>query len=261
MKSLKLSPQRAEEANRPQATLDTLEAATSAKCRAVRNGTTTGSNDIAAKTCDTECDRAEQSKLDPSETASRNAHELRPPRVSLCPSKLRLKIVDLGNACWRNKHFTSDIQTRQYRCPEVILGAGYDISADIWSLACVLFEAATGDVLFNPRAGKNWARDEDHLALCIELLGKMPKKIAFSGKYSKDFFNRHGELRSIHNLKFWDLESVLINKYSFSESDAKAFSGFLTPMLNFNPLRRATASELLQHSWLHEQAATTSAAP
>ena len=29
------------------------------------------------------------------------------------------KIVDFGNACWTHKQFTSDIQTRQYRCPEV----------------------------------------------------------------------------------------------------------------------------------------------
>ncbi len=29
------------------------------------------------------------------------------------------KVVDFGNACWTHKQFTSDIQTRQYRCPEV----------------------------------------------------------------------------------------------------------------------------------------------
>jgi serine/threonine-protein kinase SRPK3 len=29
------------------------------------------------------------------------------------------KIVDFGNACWTFKHFTDDIQTRQYRSPEV----------------------------------------------------------------------------------------------------------------------------------------------
>lgn len=29
------------------------------------------------------------------------------------------KIVDFGNACWIQKQFTNDIQTRQYRCPEV----------------------------------------------------------------------------------------------------------------------------------------------
>ena len=28
-------------------------------------------------------------------------------------------VVDLGNACWTYKHFSEDIQTRQYRAPEV----------------------------------------------------------------------------------------------------------------------------------------------
>ena len=31
------------------------------------------------------------------------------------------KVVDFGNACWVHKQFTSDIQTRQYRCPEVTI--------------------------------------------------------------------------------------------------------------------------------------------
>ena len=41
----------------------------------------------------------------------------------------------------------------RYRCPEVILGAEYDTSADMWSLACIVFELLTGDLLFDPRAG------------------------------------------------------------------------------------------------------------
>lgn len=32
---------------------------------------------------------------------------------------VRVLIVDLGNACWTQKHFSEDIQTRQYRSPEV----------------------------------------------------------------------------------------------------------------------------------------------
>ena len=61
------------------------------------------------------------------------------------------KIVDFGNACWVNEHFTDDIQTRQYRAPEVIIGAGYDTAADIWSYACLVFELLTGELLFDPR--------------------------------------------------------------------------------------------------------------
>jgi serine/threonine-protein kinase SRPK3 len=60
----------------------------------------------------------------------------------------------------------------------VLLGAKYDTPADIWSLACVIFELATGDFLFDPRGGPSWDRDEDHLALIIELLGRMPRKVS-----------------------------------------------------------------------------------
>jgi hypothetical protein len=35
---------------------------------------------------------------------------------------LTVKIADLGNACWVHHHFTEDIQTRQYRSLEVLLG-------------------------------------------------------------------------------------------------------------------------------------------
>ncbi|NXS12675.1 SRPK2 kinase, partial [Neodrepanis coruscans] len=35
--------------------------------------------------------------------------------------KIRVKIADLGNACWVHKHFTEDIQTRQYRSIEVLI--------------------------------------------------------------------------------------------------------------------------------------------
>ena len=35
----------------------------------------------------------------------------------------RSVIVDLGNACWTYRHFSEDIQTRQYRAPEVLIGS------------------------------------------------------------------------------------------------------------------------------------------
>ncbi len=37
--------------------------------------------------------------------------------------KSRAVIVDLGNACWTHRHFSEDIQTRQYRAPEVLVGS------------------------------------------------------------------------------------------------------------------------------------------
>lgn len=78
----------------------------------------------------------------------------------LAAADLKCKLVDFGNACWTYKQFTNDIQTRQYRCPEVILGSKYSTPADMWSFACICFELATGDVLFDPHSGDNYERDE-----------------------------------------------------------------------------------------------------
>ena len=56
-------------------------------------------------------------------------------------------------------------------CLQVILGSSYDTSADMWSLACMVFELVTGDLLFDPHEGEGYDRDEDHLAQMQELLG------------------------------------------------------------------------------------------
>jgi serine/threonine-protein kinase SRPK3 len=161
-------------------------------------------------------------------------------------------VVDLGNACWTYKQFTQDIQTRQYRCPEVILGSKYGTAADVWSAACLVFELATGDLLFDPRSGKDYDRDEDHLALMMELVGRMPKKVATGGKRSREFFTRAGELRHIKSLKRWPLEDVLNEKYGFHEDEAASMADFLNRMLDFEPGNRATAAEALLHPWLDE---------
>ncbi|KAG7472614.1 hypothetical protein MATL_G00110550 [Megalops atlanticus] len=172
------------------------------------------------------------------------------PLEPLNANKIKVKIADLGNACWVHKHFTEDIQTRQYRSLEVLIGSGYSTPADIWSTACMAFELATGDYLFEPHSGEDYSRDEDHIALIIELLGKVPRKLITAGKYSKDFFTKKGDLRHITKLKPWGLLEVLVEKYEWAQEEAQAFTDFLLPMLELVPERRATAAECLRHPWL-----------
>uniref|UniRef100_A0A1B0CJI0 non-specific serine/threonine protein kinase n=1 Tax=Lutzomyia longipalpis TaxID=7200 RepID=A0A1B0CJI0_LUTLO len=170
------------------------------------------------------------------------------PAFDVCD--IEVKIADLGNACYVDKHFTEDIQTRQYRSIEVILGCGYDTSADIWSTACMAFELATGDYLFEPHSGQNYCRDEDHIAHMIELLGPIPHKLVFGGSMSQVIFNKKGELKHITGLKPWGLVAVLTEKYEFSYEDAYKFADFLLPMLRYDRDERASAQECLQHPWL-----------
>ncbi|GAA55409.1 serine/threonine-protein kinase SRPK2 [Clonorchis sinensis] len=170
------------------------------------------------------------------------------PSKEVC--KIDVKIADLGNACWTYRHFTEDIQTRQYRALEVLIGAGYGPPADIWSTACMAFELATGDYLFEPHSGEDYTRDEDHLAHIIELLGPIPRNLALSGKYSREYFDKRACLRHIRRLKPWSLFNVLTEKYDWPPNEAMQFTSFLEPMLAYDPNERATAWDCLQHPWI-----------
>ncbi|KAM9859627.1 SRSF protein kinase 3-like isoform 2-T2 [Aulostomus maculatus] len=164
--------------------------------------------------------------------------------------KILVKIADLGNACWVHKHFTEDIQTCQYRSVEVLIGANYSTPADIWSTACMAFELATGDYLFDPQSGRTYSREEDHIAHIVELLGPLPSQFALSGRNSKKFFNRKGQLKHISTLKPWSLYEILLEKYEWPPGEAEQFSSFLLAMLELQPEKRATAAQCLKHSWI-----------
>ncbi|KAJ4386089.1 serine/threonine protein kinase, CMGC [Gnomoniopsis smithogilvyi] len=167
---------------------------------------------------------------------------------------ISVKIADLGNACWVNHHFTNDIQTRQYRSPEVILGAKWGASTDVWSMAAMTFELITGDYLFDPQSGTKYGKDDDHIAQIIELMGPFPKSLCLSGKWSQEIFNRKGELRNIHRLRHWALPDVLKEKYHFKEDEARRIADFLTPMLELIPEKRANAGGMAGHAWLEDTA-------
>ncbi|PVU85838.1 hypothetical protein BB559_006751 [Furculomyces boomerangus] len=165
---------------------------------------------------------------------------------------LQVKLADLGNATWIERHFTEDIQTRQYRSPEVIIGAEWNASADVWSCACLIFELLTGDYLFEPRSGEDYDKDEDHLAQIMETIAPFSKKFALSGRYSSEFFNRKGELRHIKRLKPYPLKELLHKEYGFTRAESSEISQFLRPMLDINPLRRASSLEMLDYKWLKD---------
>lgn len=179
--------------------------------------------------------------------------------------RITVKIADLGNACWTFQHFTNDVQTRQYRAPEVMVGSSWGASIDCWSASCMIFELLTGDYLFDPQAGTKYTKDDgmwkkcvndilltliDHVAQIIELLADFPPFLVYSGKRSAELFNRKGELRRIQKLKRWSLPDVLHQKYRLSRADAERLSSFLLPMLQIDPSARANSGGMSQHEWL-----------
>lgn len=51
-------------------------------------------------------------------------------------------------------------------------------------------------------------------------------------------------------MKPWPLFNVLTEKYRLPEIEAKGLSDFLMKMLHWEPKKRATAKEMLDHYWL-----------
>lgn len=164
---------------------------------------------------------------------------------------ITVKIADLGNACWTNRHFSNDIQTRQYRSPEVLLGSSWGASADIWSMGCLVFELLNGDYLFDPHSGEKYGKDDDHIAQIIELLGRMSSQVMLTGQWTSEYFNRWGELRNIQKLRPRSLVEVL-KEYHYSNEEAEMLASFLLPMLELNPKRRADAGGMSNHPWLRD---------
>ena len=164
---------------------------------------------------------------------------------------INIKICNFSKALWLNEKKGEIIQTRQYRAPEVILGINYNETVDIWSLACIVFELATGEYLFNPINGENFSKNDDHLEKFIQILGKMPKNFCLSGAFSHKYFDKNGNLKRKKEINSKSIKDILIKKYFFKENEAKALNDFLLPMLEYYPSKRATAKQMLGHPWLN----------
>ncbi|XP_023168263.2 uncharacterized protein LOC111597670 isoform X2 [Drosophila hydei] len=171
------------------------------------------------------------------------------PDKQLACSRLHVKIADFANSCGSSGKLAGEIQTRAYRCLESILGSDCERPADIWSVACMVFELAVGDLLFGECDDDRYTPEEDHLARIIELLGPIPHQIIFRGRDALRDFNPYGKLRNITDLRPRGLVDVLMD-YNWSQLNAMAFASFLTPMLDYEPKKRATAAKCLQHPWL-----------
>lgn len=189
---------------------------------------------------------------DDSEMMSRSIKDILHPIPNLESNIIKIKIGDMGNGCWIDYHFSSEIQTREYRCPEAIVGYKWGCAVDIWSVACLIFELLTGDVLFSPQSGKSYTKEDDHMAQIEELLGEVPTKLKTRGKYSRALYRRNGKLRNIGGLRPWNLFEVFTQKYGIEEQLAHELTDFLLPMLEIDPCKRADAGGMVNHPWLKD---------
>ncbi|KAF9237257.1 kinase-like domain-containing protein [Melanogaster broomeanus] len=164
--------------------------------------------------------------------------------------KFNIQLTDFGTAAEMNGPHADLIQPYALRAFEVLLGCGWDASADIWNLGCLIFEFLTGSWLFVPRAGATWTAEDYHLAHMPGVSGEeFDIPYLRTGKHFERYFRNDGRLCiQVNGVR--DLETALRNYNVLDDVELPLCVSFLRSMLRLKPSDRATAAELVQHEWL-----------
>ena len=94
-----------------------------------------------------------------------------------------IRVCDFGSALYEDESIiTSELVSRYYRAPEIILGIKPNTKIDIWSLGCTLYEIYTGKILFS---GRN---NSEMIKMFIEVNGRFGNKILKKGEYTPLYF-------------------------------------------------------------------------
>uniref|UniRef100_A0A7S3JP39 non-specific serine/threonine protein kinase n=1 Tax=Aureoumbra lagunensis TaxID=44058 RepID=A0A7S3JP39_9STRA len=171
-----------------------------------------------------------------------------------------VKLVDFGTAFYLKEQSVHDIQTREYRCPEAIIGIYPFLAvADVWSVGCLAFELLSGETLFDPQSPRPgieaFTKDESHLAQAIELFGNIPSDLIRRGMHSRKWFHqdvnklRHIEVRPSQN-PIQSISLVLESNFGFEHASALDTAHFLLALLEYDPYKRPSAATALTLPWL-----------
>ena len=93
-----------------------------------------------------------------------------------------VKLIDYGSSCADGATTYEYIQSRFYRAPEVLLGAGYGAPIDTWSLGCLAAELFLGLPLWPG------ASEYNQIQRLTEALGPPPPSLLLSAKHAHKFF-------------------------------------------------------------------------
>ncbi|RNF26486.1 putative protein kinase [Trypanosoma conorhini] len=99
---------------------------------------------------------------------------------------LNIKIIDFSNSFYVGAGIYTYVQSRYYRAPEVIVGAGYGPPIDVWSTGCLLAELLLGLPLLPGSS------DYHQLYLIEEMLGPLPAELLLRGKQTADYYHVEG---------------------------------------------------------------------
>mmetsp|Transcript_1923 Transcript_1923/g.4119 ORF Transcript_1923/g.4119 Transcript_1923/m.4119 type:complete len:1435 (-) Transcript_1923:42-4346(-) len=197
-------------------------------------------------------------------------------------SRCEVKLIDFGSSCYRTDHFSSYIQSRSYRAPEVVLGLPYDGKIDIWSLGCVIAEMYSGRVIFQNESVVTM------LARIQAICGRFPRHMLEGREAGRYFTNTSllyekvyvrqqdedeeeevSDRRSTTSDEDCEYFEILVPKMttlsarlgfdpdlmeqkerSANQEERALFTDFVGCLLSIDPAVRPNATEALNHPWI-----------
>ncbi|POR32811.1 Dual specificity protein kinase lkh1 [Tolypocladium paradoxum] len=192
-------------------------------------------------------------------SSSTNVNRQATQRRVLLDTEIRL--IDFGSATFQDEYHSSVVSTRHYRAPEIILGLGWSFPCDIWSIGCILVEFFTGDALFQTHDNLEHlammeavisSRIDTHL---VQQVNKMSTRSG--GNAASKFFKRlkldypttettRGSRRFVKAMK--RLNDIIPSNSDFYRD----FLDLLRKMFVYDPSRRITAKQALEHPWFRD---------
>ncbi|GAT22731.1 hypothetical protein RIB2604_01601460 [Aspergillus luchuensis] len=187
-------------------------------------------------------------------------------------------LSDFGSAQFQLDNVTNTwpIQPDCYRAPEVLLGAGWSYSADIWNLGAMMWELIEDKILFsNARDSNLRGTPAAHLAQMIAFLGPPPRELIAREKeglnrtfgiglrnpegklcnspaewFDGPFFDENGEFLHKHLIPENQTLEDTVTCLKGTEKDE--FLAFARNILQWLPEDRKTAKELAEDPYLSE---------
>ena len=172
--------------------------------------------------------------------------DLKPSNIFI-NSDCHVKLGDFGLArtLGHNPHIntmvTEYVATRWYRAPEMILAAqNYGKPIDMWSVGCILYELLVGTPLLPGKSTK------DMMKMMFSVTGFPDRK-------------EYNEVKNECRIQQIDYDDLLQEKIKKKKNITQMLAGhtndevaidLLLKLLVFNPKKRLTAEEALEHSYV-----------
>ena len=170
--------------------------------------------------------------------------DIKPENILIAMGTYTTKICDFGTCKFLGAVNISYVCTRFYRAPEQILDCCYGFSADLWSFGCVACEISTGHAFFRGESNVS------QLCAIIRKIGIMSREDLMKMRV-KDFKNFE-EIPDVKEQPWKSLFSVDYHGRVINTSYGNTFEDFVSRILIWNPSKRLSAAQCLDHPFLKD---------